>query len=53
MPTDEATERYIERLLTAAPPLGPDQRALIVRVFGDTRVAAAALDGPIPRQDAA
>lgn len=34
---DPAAEAYIERLLEQAPPLTPEQTALIVRIFADRR----------------
>lgn len=41
---DEATEMYMARLLDEAPPLDPEQAALIVRAFANTAAAPAALD---------
>lgn len=34
---DAATQEYIERLVAEAPPLTPEQRALVLRVFGRGR----------------
>lgn len=38
---DAATEAYIARLLDDAPPLTPEQAALVVRVFAPRKTDAA------------